>query len=597
MPQANGEVERFNKTTQEAFLKTQEFHDRVAQENTYWAKKLQSILFAYRIQKQASTHFSPFYMMHGRKPLLPWQMENDLAPLHMSQEVPQVSIEEAIEKMENLHQQVLEVVAGNIKKVQAHQAKTYNAKHARNDLEVGAKVWKKNPLWNTKQQSLKRGPLWRGPYEVEGKTPAGNYLLKGVKGKGKGMVRNTVIPPNQLKRYIARSQNIPAKGDDEYASESDGDDDQGPPIGTNSLVLSDADTILYADFEDDKRIPGHSSGVLIPGCTSSSDETIEIEQIPGHTNGGDSDESIEIDVVGEIPGCTAHGHTMEASEILATLVAGGDPDWLLDLTVPEEPQESLAQVLVALAEDADAEEADAEIPDDTSAETSADAEIPGRTNETSPIIIESSSSNSPVFDDATLEEVDIDLLLHGVTSPEPIIFRPLSLFCRKLAGLQLGVYVGRKSGLGPLMLTYTDEGLICSDNFIEHNILGDGNCFFRTISYLLLGQEVKHDVIRARIVDYIMDPNNIDKLRSYIHQHYPSGEAYIQGDAMADLTTWTTEVELFACAQLSGKDIVCYCHRTWLRYPASGNPRKPTRSAFSIANKIGNHFNPITGMQ
>ena len=131
-----------------------------------------------------------------------------------------------------------------------------------------------------------------------------------------------------MKRYIARSQNIPAKSDDEYASESDGDNDQGPPIGTNSPVSSDADAMLYADSEDDKRIPGHSSGVLIPGCTSSSDETIEIElrQIPGCTSGGDSDESIEIDVVGEIPGHTAHGCTMEAAEILATLTAGGDPD-------------------------------------------------------------------------------------------------------------------------------------------------------------------------------------------------------------------------------------------------------------------------------
>ena len=132
-----------------------------------------------------------------------------------------------------------------------------------------------------------------------------------------------------MKRYIARSQNIPAK--------SDGDDDQGPPVGTNSPVLSDADTILYADSEDDKRIPGCSSGVLIPGRTSSSDETIQIEfgQIPGHTSGSDSDESIEIDVVREIPGHTAHGRTMEAAEILATLAAGGDPDWLPDLTVPE----------------------------------------------------------------------------------------------------------------------------------------------------------------------------------------------------------------------------------------------------------------------
>ena len=204
-------------------------------------------------------------------------MENDLGPLGISQELPDFTIEETIEKMKNLHQQVLEVAAGNIKKAQAHKAKMYNAKHARNDFEMGAKVWKKNPLWNTKQKSLKKGPIWRGPYEVEGKTPAGNYLLKGVKGKGKGKVRNTAIPPNQLKRYIARSQNVPAKSDHKYASESDGDDDQGPPIGTNSPVLSNADTILYADSEDDKGIPSHTSGVPIPEHTSSHDETIEIE--------------------------------------------------------------------------------------------------------------------------------------------------------------------------------------------------------------------------------------------------------------------------------------------------------------------------------
>ena len=227
-----------------------------------------------------------------------------------------------------------------------------------------------------------------------------------------------------------------------------GEVDQGPPIGTNSPVSSDANTILYADSKDDKGIPGHSSCVPIPGHTGSNDETVEIEirQIPGHTSSGDSDDTIEIDVVREIPGHTACGCTMEAAEILATLVAGGDPDWLPDLTVPEEPEkpeESPLEVLVALAE-----EADAEIPDDTSA----DAEIPSCTNvpilghisEESPIIIQSSSSNSPMFDDATLEEVNIDLLIYGVTPPEPIKFRPLTLFCRKPAGLQLGVQLRRK---------------------------------------------------------------------------------------------------------------------------------------------------------
>ena len=117
-----------------------------------------------------------------------------------------------------------------------------------------------------------------------------------------------------MKRYIARSQNIPAKSDDECASESDGDDNQSqePPIGTNSPVSSDADAILYADSEDDKEIPAHTS---VP--------------IPGHTSSSDSDETIEIDVVGEIPGHTAHGCTKEAAEILATLAAGAGSLFLL----------------------------------------------------------------------------------------------------------------------------------------------------------------------------------------------------------------------------------------------------------------------------
>ena len=91
-----------------------------------------------------------------------------------------------------------------------------------------------------------------------------------------------------------------------------------------------------------------------------------------------------------------------------------------------------------------------------------------------------------MFDDATLEEVDIDLLMYCVKLQEPIKFRPLTLFCWKPAGLHLGVLVGRKSGLRQVKLPFTGEGLSCSDNSIEH-FLGDGNCFFRTISYLLLG--------------------------------------------------------------------------------------------------------------
>ena len=100
-PQANGEVERFNKTTQEAFLKCTEFSDKVKEADVDWNKKLNSIPFAYRVRKQASTCSSPFFMMYGREPILPWEVEHDLGPLE-DENVPEPSFDEVIERMYNL---------------------------------------------------------------------------------------------------------------------------------------------------------------------------------------------------------------------------------------------------------------------------------------------------------------------------------------------------------------------------------------------------------------------------------------------------------------------------------------------------------------
>ena len=118
---------------------------------------------------------------------------------------------------------------------------------------------------------------------------------------------------------------------------------------------------------------------------------------------------------------------------------------------------------------------------------------------------------------------------------------------------------------------------------------GDGNCFFRMISYLLLGVEDKHDIIRASIVEYIVNPDNLARLRSYIPQEFSTGSEYVTATQMNLPTTWATEVELFGCAQLSGKDVVCYFGKQWLRYPASGNQKKPIRNSFFIVNCDANH--------
>ena len=64
-PQTNGLDERFNQTLQRGLLKM------VNDNQNEWDKFLDSVLFVYRMSKQASTKFSPFFLLYGREPRLP----------------------------------------------------------------------------------------------------------------------------------------------------------------------------------------------------------------------------------------------------------------------------------------------------------------------------------------------------------------------------------------------------------------------------------------------------------------------------------------------------------------------------------------------
>ena len=88
---------------------------------------------------------------------------------------------------------------------------------------MGEKVWRKNPLWNTKQKSLKKGHKWYGPYEVAERKDGGNgnYLLMALSGKKKGQVSKKSYPPNHLKRFIHRNPEIPDDSDSEYGSDNE----------------------------------------------------------------------------------------------------------------------------------------------------------------------------------------------------------------------------------------------------------------------------------------------------------------------------------------------------------------------------------------
>ena len=90
---------------------------------------------------------------------------------------------------------------------------------------------------------------------------------------------------------------------------------------------------------------------------------------------------------------------------------------------------------------------------------------------------------------------------------------------------------------------------------------GDGNCFFRSISYIITGSELQHMDVRRVIVDHM-------KFVDYYPPGYTSAEQYIQATRMDRFGTWGTDTEMVTLAHLLQTCIFSYNteEHTWHRY-------------------------------
>lgn len=94
----------------------------------------------------------------------------------------------------------------------------------------------------------------------------------------------------------------------------------------------------------------------------------------------------------------------------------------------------------------------------------------------------------------------------------------------------------------------------------RHAILGDGNCLFRSFSFILLGTEENHQSVRATIVN-VIEKNPIP----FIPLCHPTTVVeYVH--RMKNNYTWGTDVEIFALSALLGKPIYVALHSNinWL---------------------------------
>ena len=124
-PQCDGLVERYNRTLSDSLAKLSQ------KDNYNWEKYLPFALFTYRISPHISTKFSPFFLLYGRDPILP--MEIDIPSLEklINPENP-THVNHYISSFQEILGTTQEIVKTNINNAQQQQKDQYDKNICKN---------------------------------------------------------------------------------------------------------------------------------------------------------------------------------------------------------------------------------------------------------------------------------------------------------------------------------------------------------------------------------------------------------------------------------------------------------------------------------
>lgn len=176
-PQSQGLVERANRTLIKA-LAALTTHDPKA-----WPMFVPQAVFAMNACKQASTKFSPFFLLHGIQPSLPLDLGVKLDtkdPWHQLDHdaVKAAQLQERLNKLETAHP----AAVTNLKNAQNRQARGY-AKRTNQDLEPAPTIKPDDQVYTMlAKPKTKGGPAYEGPFIVVERylpDPENQWLLKG----------------------------------------------------------------------------------------------------------------------------------------------------------------------------------------------------------------------------------------------------------------------------------------------------------------------------------------------------------------------------------------------------------------------------------
>ena len=114
-------------------------------------------------------------------------------------------------------------------------------------------------------------------------------------------------------------------------------------------------------------------------------------------------------------------------------------------------------------------------------------------------------------------------------------------------------------------------------------INGDGNCYFRAVSFILNGVEKHHFVVCQAICNFIAV--HYHDLNLFLDK-YKDGKDYLIDTEMRKNVTWGTELEIIAMATMAKRDVIDYNHTGYLRYQSPFAQGKSIE-CFFIDNRTG----------
>lgn len=186
-PQANGLVERQNRTIKNSLVKCLEGNPKK------WPYVIEGVLFAHRVSKHASTGYSPFFLLYNREPKLPIDIDLNSGQNRPSgvcrdsnddSDIPfdMATFQSALKFMLSIRSDIHDKASSNIQRAQKRQKLNYERRHASKvALKEGDDVLMKN-MRRKDRKGGKFSDQWLGPYTIHILQCNGTVTLKTKKG-------------------------------------------------------------------------------------------------------------------------------------------------------------------------------------------------------------------------------------------------------------------------------------------------------------------------------------------------------------------------------------------------------------------------------